>query len=148
MEKIRKTQQITHGHTMIYWVLIIVTLTERWFFSSYFLSSSSAPSSRCSTFPHSPPYWVLDKGECTGVNKTQNEINQLIRVLWEFNMKRTYCKGFEGRINNNEYCYLPSRAKFEIIWWTTNKKLVTTQKNLLNFNVMKRNKFWSIQEEK
>ena len=29
-----------------------------------------------------------------------NEINRLIVVLWELNMKRTYCEGFEQRMDN------------------------------------------------
>ena len=67
--------------------------------------------------PHSPTLlhtesWM--KENFTGVNKTQTRSTNSLGFM-RVNMKRTYYKGFEERIDNKKYCYLPSRASFEII---------------------------------
>ena len=49
---------------------------------------------------------------CTGVNKTQTRSTGSLGFM-RVNMKRTYYKGYEERIDNKMYCYLPPRASFQ-----------------------------------
>ena len=93
MERNKNTLQVTLGHTMIYY-LIIVTLTKRGFFSSYFyllpaLLPLAAPPSPTLLRTES---WM--KENCTGVNKTQtrstNSLGFYESLIWKDILKRIW----------------------------------------------------------